>query len=186
MKTERIALPLIVSLAVAGCATRDSSNLVQLHRSAVLLSRATTEALSDAVSLVEDNAVQKALEGDTEALEDMFLVSGGSFRMTPPGLGVLGAVVRAGEQVEILGIVAAVFLLALAIAIFLGLTAVADLLGRRLYGHGPRGNTVGAFTLGWLVLSGITLLPIVGFLAYLWFAAEGVGAVVLSLGGEKA
>ena len=85
-----------------------------------------------------------------------------------------------------LGIVAAVFLLALAIAIFLGLTAVADLLGRRIYGHGPRGNTVGAFTLGWLVLSGITLLPIVGFLAHLWFAAKGVGAVVLSLGGEKA
>jgi len=103
MKTERILLAMIALSAVAGCATRDSSNLAQLHKSAVLLSRATAEALADAVALVEDNAVQKALEGDTEALEDMFLVSGGSFRMTPPGLGVLGAVVRAGEQVEMAG-----------------------------------------------------------------------------------
>ena len=91
----------------------------------------------------------------------------------------------AGEQVQIIGIIGAVFLLALVISIFIGLTAVADLLGRRIFSGGPRGNSVGAFTVGWLVLSGVTLLPIVGFLAHLWFAAKGVGAVVLSLGSGK-
>lgn len=91
----------------------------------------------------------------------------------------------AGGQVEIIGMIGAIFLMALAVAIFIGLTAVADLLGRRLFSGGPRGDSVGAFTLGWLVLSGITLLPIVGFLAHLWFAAKGVGAVVLSLGADR-
>jgi hypothetical protein len=91
----------------------------------------------------------------------------------------------AGEQVAIIGIIGAVFLLALAIAVFLGFTSVAQLLGRRLFSGGPRGDSVGAFALGWLVLSGITLLPIVGFLLHLWFAAKGVGAVVLSLGSGK-
>ncbi len=89
----------------------------------------------------------------------------------------------AGEQVAILGIISALFLIALAVAVFFGFTSVAVLLGRRLFGGGPRGETVGAFALGWLVLSGLTLLPIVGFLLHLWFAAKGVGAVVLSLGG---
>ena len=92
----------------------------------------------------------------------------------------------AGEHVEIIGIIAALFLLALGIAIFFGFTSVALLLGRRLFGNGPRGETVGAFALGWLVLSGLTLLPIVGFLLHLWFAAKGMGAVILSLGGTKA
>jgi len=92
----------------------------------------------------------------------------------------------AGEQVEIIGIIGFVFLLALAVAIFIGLTAVADLLGRRIFAGGPRSHSVGAFTVGWLVLAGVSLLPIVGFLAHMWFAAKGVGAVVLSLGGGKA
>jgi hypothetical protein len=86
----------------------------------------------------------------------------------------------AGNMVPLVGILAFLFLVALAIVIFIGLTSVATMIGRRLYGGDPRGNSVGAFTLGWLVLAGLTLLPLVGFLLHLWFAAKGVGAVVLS------
>ncbi len=124
----------------------------------------------------------KITGGVSTALEER---SGAALLLGAANLVLMAILGWAGEQVAIIGIIGFVFLLALAVAIFIGLTAVADLLGRRIFAGGPRSQSVGAFTVGWLALAGVSLLPIAGFLAYLWFAAKGVGAVVLSLGAGK-
>jgi hypothetical protein len=90
-------------------------------------------------------------------------------------------VFAASEGIPALGIVGALLGLALTVALALGLAAVAVGLGRRLFRDEARGESVGAFVLAWLLLAGLPLLPVVGFLVVLWFAARGVGAVMLSL-----
>ncbi|MHC4470869.1 MAG: hypothetical protein ACYS99_07875 [Planctomycetota bacterium] len=87
----------------------------------------------------------------------------------------------AAEGVPALGVVGGLLFLALAVATLFGLTAVSVSLGRRLFRDEARGESVGAFVLAWLLLAGLPLLPWVGFLILLWFAARGIGAVLLSL-----
>ena len=85
------------------------------------------------------------------------------------------------KRVPALGPVTAAVMLVLGAAALLGLTGVATNLARRLYRDEDRGGSVGAFTLAWLVVSGITLLPVAGLIVHLWLAAQGIGGVVLSM-----
>lgn len=70
-----------------------------------------------------------------------------------------------------------VLLAALALA---GLAGVAVELARRLRpavsAPGP-----GTYAIAWLLVAGLALLPIFGWLALLWFATGGIGATLLSL-----
>jgi len=96
---KRVITSFVLTLAVfAGCATRDSSALLVLHESAVLLGRATEAAVEGAVALVDDNSVQKACEGDIEALEGMLLVQSGTHGLAPGDRGLPGAVSEAGRS----------------------------------------------------------------------------------------
>ncbi|MCU0726470.1 MAG: hypothetical protein MUE73_11880 [Planctomycetes bacterium] len=63
--------------------------------------------------------------------------------------------------------------------VLLGLGVAATRLGRQLFARPETGESTGAFVLGWLVLSGLPLLPALGFLALLWFAAFGLGALLV-------
>ncbi len=90
-------------------------------------------------------------------------------------------VAGASDTVTFLKPVALVLLLLLLLAAVLGLRAVAVNLGRRLFRDPARGASVGAFTLAWLLLSGLPLLPVLGFAWFLWMAVAGIGAVPLAL-----
>lgn len=95
---KRVIAFFVLALAVfAGCATRDSSSLRILHESTVSLGRATEAAVTAASALVDDNSVQKACEGDIEALEGMLLVQSGSHGLIPDDRGLPGAVAGAGR-----------------------------------------------------------------------------------------
>lgn len=96
---KRVITSFVLALAIfAGCATRDSSALRILHESAVSLGRATEAAVEGAVALVDDNSVQKACEGDIEALEGMLLVRSGTHGLASGDHGLPGAVSEAGRR----------------------------------------------------------------------------------------
>lgn len=86
----------------------------------------------------------------------------------------LSAGVKAPAVGGVLALVFAAFLL-------VALAGTARYLGTRLFRDEARGDGVGAFTLGWLLLAGLSLLPILGFLAFLYYLAWGIGALVLDL-----
>lgn len=86
---------------------------------------------------------------------------------------------------RVLGIVAALLLLAFAILAFLGLSAVAVRLGRRLFRREERGDGVGAFALAWLILSGLSLVPVLGLLYLLWWLTWGVGETLFATFGPR-
>jgi len=95
---KRVITIIVLTLAVfAGCATRDSSGLLILHDSTVSLGHLTETAVAGAVALVDDNSVQKACEGDIEALEGMLLVQSDSHGLIPADRGLPGAVAGAGR-----------------------------------------------------------------------------------------
>lgn len=95
---ERVIIFFVLTLAIfAGCATRDSSAVLLLHESTVSLGRATEAAVAGAVAMVDDNSVQKACEGDIEALEGMLLVQSDAHGLVPGGSGLPGAVAAAGR-----------------------------------------------------------------------------------------
>ncbi|MFO7626328.1 MAG: hypothetical protein R6V62_03615 [Candidatus Fermentibacteraceae bacterium] len=95
---KRVITFFVLTFAVfAGCATRDSSGLLVLHESTVSLGRLTETAVEGAVALVDDNSVQKACEGDIEALEGMLLVQSDSHGLIPADRGLPGAVAGAGH-----------------------------------------------------------------------------------------
>jgi hypothetical protein len=64
--------------------------------------------------------------------------------------------------------------------LLLGLTVAAVRTGRALFREPGRGESVGAFALGWLLLAGLSLLPLLGVLALLWQASLGLGALALA------
>ncbi len=64
--------------------------------------------------------------------------------------------------------------------LLLGLAVVAVRTGRALFRDPGRGESVGAFVLGWLLLAGLSLLPVLGVLALLWQACLGLGALALA------
>jgi hypothetical protein len=87
---------------------------------------------------------------------------------------------------KVLGVIAVLLLLAFAIAAFFGLSAAAVNLGRKLFADEARGASVGAFALAWLLLAGLSLVPVLGSLYLLWWVTWGVGATLFALfgGGE--
>jgi len=93
---------------------------------------------------------------------------------------VLVALVLAGAAGNpVIGVIGLLLSVALALGVLVGLTAAAGSLARRfLPGREPG---LGGFLLGWLFLAGVSLLPYLGFLYHLWFAAGGLGATLLSL-----
>ena len=90
-------------------------------------------------------------------------------------------VAAASSAVPVIGIVALLLVIALFVGMIFGLCGVAVGLGRRLFRDEGRGESVGAFVLAWLVLSGLALLPWIGFFYLLWLASRGIGAFLLSL-----
>ena len=99
------------------------------------------------------------------------------------GLGVVALVLAAGMQTNpTLGIPALVAVALLAAASFNGLVAEARRLGGELRARDPSvGPDAGATAVGWLVLSGLPLLPLAGPLAWLYLALRGAGASVVAL-----
>lgn len=96
---KRVITFLVLTLALfTGCATRNSSAVLLLHESALSLGRATEAAVDGAVALVDDNSVEKACEGDIEALEGMLLVQSDSHGLVPGDRGLPGAVALAGRR----------------------------------------------------------------------------------------
>lgn len=96
---KRVITFFVLTLAVfAGCATRDSGSLLILHESAVSLGRVTQAAVEGAMALVDDNSVEKACEGDIEALEGMLLVQSDTHALIPGDRGLPGAVAGAGRR----------------------------------------------------------------------------------------
>jgi hypothetical protein len=95
---KRVITFFVLTLAIfAGCATRDSSAVLLLHESTVSLGRTTEAAVAGAVAMVDDNNVQKACEGDIEALGGMLLVQSDAHGLVQGGSGLPGAVAAAGR-----------------------------------------------------------------------------------------
>ncbi len=95
---KRVITVFVLTFAIfAGCATRDSSDLLILHESTLSLGRLTEAALVGAVAMVDDNSVQKACEGDIEALEGMLLVQSDTHGLIKGDRGLPGAVAEAGR-----------------------------------------------------------------------------------------
>ncbi len=89
------------------------------------------------------------------------------------------------------GLVAIAALLGFSGVLFVGLAAEARSLGLALRGteaapaegaHAPAG---GATALGWLVLSGLPLLPLAGFLVALYLGLRGAGAALLTAAARR-
>jgi hypothetical protein len=98
----------------------------------------------------------------------------------------------AARGIPALGLPLLLVATAMAAASFAGLVAEARRLGRevrgRAAGEGPAGGSVAA---GWLVLSGLPLLPVAGTFVFLYLALRGGGAVLVALrargeGGARA
>ncbi|HEU4395210.1 MAG TPA: hypothetical protein VFS92_06560 [Planctomycetota bacterium] len=98
-------------------------------------------------------------------------------------LGVVALVLAAGVPANpALGIPALAATALLAAAAFNGLVAEARRLGGELRARDPAGGPdAGATAVGWLVLSGLPLLPFAGPLAWLYLALRGAGASVVAL-----
>jgi hypothetical protein len=91
---------------------------------------------------------------------------------------LVGSAARAHPAI---GVVALVLLLLLGLLLLVGLSAVAISFARLLRADPDVPDSPAAFTLGWLLLAGLPLLPILGPLYFLWFAAAAVGAPLLSM-----
>jgi len=87
----------------------------------------------------------------------------------------------AAGQLRVVKWIVLALVIAYLVAAFLGMTGNAARLGRRLYRNEEKGDGVGAFTLGWLILAGVPLFPVLGLFVLLWFLAKGVGAVILAV-----
>lgn len=87
---------------------------------------------------------------------------------------VSGLAAKVPQVAGVLGLIFCAFLL-------VALAAPARHLGARLFGDEGRGDSIGAFALGWLLLAGVSLLPILGFLVFLYHLVWGIGALVLDL-----
>ncbi len=74
---------------------------------------------------------------------------------------------------------------AMAAALIGGLISASTFLGRRLFSDPARGESVGAFILGWLLLAGTTLIPVAGALYVLYHMTWGAGAILVGLFGGK-
>lgn len=90
-----MAIVVLVLCVFGGCATRDSPDIARLNESTVSLGRATEAAVGAAASLVCDNGVQKACEGDLQALGGMLLVQSGPYGLLPDDSGMYGTVAEA-------------------------------------------------------------------------------------------
>jgi hypothetical protein len=100
------------------------------------------------------------------------------------GLGVFFGIPIAGAMAvgTLVGIPLGIaLLLALALIFAIGQTAGAWLLGRRLVAGGSRAVS---FLLGWAIVSGIGLVPVLG--GVMWFAATVMGLGALSVAAWRA
>jgi len=87
----------------------------------------------------------------------------------------------AGEAVPAIGVVAGILWLVMMVVALVGLCGAATRLGRRMSGDGVNGDGLGRFTLGWLTISGVSLLPILGFVYFLWLLSGAIGGTLLTL-----
>lgn len=100
---------------------------------------------------------------------------------------ILTLLLLAGSGTSSLVAVPAVLALGvLAVFAFLGLSAEARRLGGEIRGRepAPGGAEAGSTALGWLVLSGLPLLPVAGPLVLLYLALRGAGAAILGVAGR--
>jgi hypothetical protein len=74
-------------------------------------------------------------------------------------------------------------LLALALLYTLGYVAGAHVLGRQLVK--PPSSRFLAFLIGWMILRGIGLIPVLGGLAWVLASIAGLGAIVLAARGSR-
>jgi len=100
------------------------------------------------------------------------------------GLGVVALVLAVGAPANPgLGIPALLAAAGVASAAFVGLVAEARRLGCELMSRdaATEGVEAGSTAVGWLVLSGLPLLPFAGPLAWLYLALRGAGGSVVAL-----
>jgi hypothetical protein len=94
----------------------------------------------------------------------------------------------ASGRSPVFGVPALLALAAAAAAAFLGLVAEARRLGCEVRGRDPSADGVegASSAVGWLLLAGLPLLPVVGPLVLLYLALRAAGAGILALSADPA
>jgi hypothetical protein len=92
---------------------------------------------------------------------------------------------QAGQVNPVLGGIAAILWLLLLVVALVGLCGAATKLARRLSRDEAKGDGMGMFALAWLTLSGVSLLPVLGFAYFLWLVSGAIGGTLLTLYGGR-
>jgi hypothetical protein len=101
---------------------------------------------------------------------------------TPNGLGLLLVGGAAANGGALGALFAMVLFFALLVLLAVGFAGKSEAVGRRLLAGSERGRAA-HLTVGWLVIAGVSLIPIVGWVVLGWWALGAVGSATLGLIG---
>jgi len=87
----------------------------------------------------------------------------------------------AGQVNAGIGLVAGILWIIFLVVALVGLCGAATKLARRMARDDAGGDGMGMFTLAWLAISGVSLLPVLGLVYLLWLVSGAIGGTLLTL-----